>query len=1012
MTDFGQAFVNLRFLLMLNISSNRIGSFDYAQIPFGLQWLDLHSNRIDKLNNFYYSPSAQQQYSTSNDIQQQQQQSIGQQWQSLLRLTTLDASYNLIKELDNTSLPESLETVQLNNNQIRTIASHTFTSKSNLTRINLSHNQLSTMPFDALKLVNHQHQNHRDINLQLLTAPSASGQHQQKFVDVYMANNPFVCNCNMGWLSQLLLASSNLMQGSSSMAASSAQSGSLPRDHTFTNTYSLVLTRQLPRIADAHLINCHLPFGRQTPFHAVAGGSNSAIAIAGSAPDLHLWSPVLAANQLAALHHSTGGSGSGSSNGGGSSSGSVINHHLLQTTISTSASTAAILSSPTTPLILKQSELLSSVHLCSYKSHCFALCFCCDFDACDCEMSCPENCSCYYDQTWSTNIVDCSANNQINGISSQTRFTQMMMGASGGGVSGAGGHHHVGNNHHRQPSSFAGAQQQAHLVKFMNIPEKIPMDVTELYLDGLELLHLRGNALIGRKNLKTLYLNNSQLYSIEPKALATQKSLRILQLNSNHLTELHGYEFEQQAELRELYLANNRLSSISNNTFAPLKSLQILHLQNNQLYHFKFWSNPSIGHRLVLMNLGQNPWSCQCDLIEPMLQWLQLNTKYLHDRKSISCQYNTTTALHLLPPSASSVNLIGASASLHQAAVNENYPMFDLRMCLNYTVFPAAVVNNNQQQYPSQSLDSNSEQAISNGKPYNPYKSLRGIAQDQQTTAAASTSSSFEDPSLFVNGSNNPSFQPPPNDEPFTISTSRSQPFDGDFDPQQFGPAGPNGLASPSGYQFPPQQQQQQPTASTANTIGVTGRYQAPLLTPSFLFGAMTVLCVTLIALVSLIHYRRSMRMWFYSNYGLNMFGSAATKAHHHHKHHPVGSLGSSAKHHHAAQLNHQYGPAASASSTGSTSSSSAASSNLSQALFQHQHQSTIANNSTPGLVTTPLIVTNSNQVLNAATTTTTTSYNDDDKLYDAYLTYSRLDEQFVNDFIAPELEYGQPSYR
>ena len=36
--------------------------------------------------------------------------------------------------------------------------------------------------------------------------------------------------------------------------------------------------------------------------------------------------------------------------------------------------------------------------LCSYSAHCFALCHCCDFDACDCEMTCPENCTCYHDQ--------------------------------------------------------------------------------------------------------------------------------------------------------------------------------------------------------------------------------------------------------------------------------------------------------------------------------------------------------------------------------------------------------------------------------------------------------------------------------------------------------------------------------------------------------------------------------------------------------------------------------------
>ena len=46
--------------------------------------------------------------------------------------------------------------------------------------------------------------------------------------------------------------------------------------------------------------------------------------------------------------------------------------------------------------------------LCTYKTHCFALCHCCEYDACDCEMTCPDNCTCYHDNSWSKNIAECS----------------------------------------------------------------------------------------------------------------------------------------------------------------------------------------------------------------------------------------------------------------------------------------------------------------------------------------------------------------------------------------------------------------------------------------------------------------------------------------------------------------------------------------------------------------------------------------------------------------------------
>ena len=52
--------------------------------------------------------------------------------------------------------------------------------------------------------------------------------------------------------------------------------------------------------------------------------------------------------------------------------------------------------------------------LCSYTTHCFDLCRCCDFYACDCRMQCPSGCTCQHDVTWGKNIITCSSRNQTN----------------------------------------------------------------------------------------------------------------------------------------------------------------------------------------------------------------------------------------------------------------------------------------------------------------------------------------------------------------------------------------------------------------------------------------------------------------------------------------------------------------------------------------------------------------------------------------------------------------------
>lgn len=90
--------------------------------------------------------------------------------------------------------------------------------------------------------------------------------------------------------------------------------------------------------------------------------------------------------------------------------------------------------------------------LCNYKTHCFALCHCCEFDACDCEMICPSNCTCAHDTQWSANVVNCA---------------------------------HTGHT---------------------AVPERLPMDSTEVYLDGNNIPTLKSHTFIG-KNLFFFVLN-------------------------------------------------------------------------------------------------------------------------------------------------------------------------------------------------------------------------------------------------------------------------------------------------------------------------------------------------------------------------------------------------------------------------------------------------------------------------------------------------------------------------
>lgn len=228
------------------------------------------------------------------------------------------------------------------------------------------------------------------------------------------------------------------------------------------------------------------------------------------------------------------------------------------------------------------SNLKSTDFLCTYETHCFTLCHCCDYVACDCQMTCPYNCSCYHDPTWHTNVVDCSSQSAVE------------------------------------------------------IPEKIPMDATEVYLDGNNFRELQNYAFIGRKNMRSLYVNSSEVENIHNRTFAGLSSLVILHLGNNKLKHLNGYEFEHLTSLTELYLQENYIGYIENNTFSSLLSLKILRLDGNRLVDFSLW-NLNLNKNLNGLSIGNNMWSCKCRYLQRFTAYISENVPKIIDLADVWC---------------------------------------------------------------------------------------------------------------------------------------------------------------------------------------------------------------------------------------------------------------------------------------------------------------------------------------------------------------------------------------
>ncbi|XP_018323682.1 toll-like receptor Tollo [Agrilus planipennis] len=224
--------------------------------------------------------------------------------------------------------------------------------------------------------------------------------------------------------------------------------------------------------------------------------------------------------------------------------------------------------------------------LCTYETHCFALCHCCDFDACDCEMTCPTNCTCYHDQSWSANVVDCSVSGHVS-----------------------------------------------------QLPQRIPMDATQLFLDGNNLPILSSHAFIGRKRLKVLFLNNSNVETIQNKTFNGLRQLEELYLSANRIVELLGYEFEGLENLRELFLDRNRISHVQNETFTRLKHLRVLKLNHNRLLQLNVWLFPK---SITDLTLSHNPWTCDCGFVERLRDWI-VRGDSVTDSSRVRCVHNVSS---------------------------------------------------------------------------------------------------------------------------------------------------------------------------------------------------------------------------------------------------------------------------------------------------------------------------------------------------------------------------------
>jgi Leucine-rich repeat (LRR) protein len=140
-----------------------IPHLSYGWLPASLEWLDVSHNQIETIEGVWSK--------SNGDLGSHQNQSHSKNE----RLRVVDASHNLITQLNHHAIPRNLEMLKLGFNKLIKIADDTFNHAHHLRRVELISNQLEKLSLNALRL---------PLNTKIKP-------------ELLLGGNPLLCSCEM-----------------------------------------------------------------------------------------------------------------------------------------------------------------------------------------------------------------------------------------------------------------------------------------------------------------------------------------------------------------------------------------------------------------------------------------------------------------------------------------------------------------------------------------------------------------------------------------------------------------------------------------------------------------------------------------------------------------------------------------------------------------------------------------------------------------------------------------------
>uniref|UniRef100_A0A3P9IEY8 Extracellular leucine-rich repeat and fibronectin type III domain containing 2a n=1 Tax=Oryzias latipes TaxID=8090 RepID=A0A3P9IEY8_ORYLA len=171
---------------------------------------------------------------------------------------------------------------------------------------------------------------------------------------------------------------------------------------------------------------------------------------------------------------------------------------------------------------------------------------------------------------------------------------------------------------------------------YETIPQHINSTVHDMRLNENKLKAVLFTSMYRFTNLTDLNLTKNDISYIEDGAFAGQANLQVLQLGYNKLTNLTEGMLRGLGRMQCLFLQHNLIEVIATNAFWECPNLSSLDLSSNKLARLDP-STFTVLSRLMVCELGGNPFHCGCDLYS-FLTWLEEFNNVTHTYDRLQCE--------------------------------------------------------------------------------------------------------------------------------------------------------------------------------------------------------------------------------------------------------------------------------------------------------------------------------------------------------------------------------------